>query len=204
MKQELPLSTKIVVAMGEFMQEWGAYLLFGFLFIMISGLSIIKANEQVQIKVDLFLLKVPLVGKLIFVSEIARFSIITSNLLTAGIPFVQAILLATKTFKNRAILHEFNKVSNSIVEGKSFSNSLKNIEKINIPKSFVHSVNIGESSGNLPEMMQNVSEIYAYDMKNKKDKFLALLEPSVILFMGVVVGFIVVAMLLPIFSISFQ
>jgi len=204
MKQELPLSTKIVVAMGEFMQEWGAYLLFGFLFLTISGLSIIKANEHVQIKVDLFLLKVPLIGKLIFVSEIARFSIITSNLLTAGIPFVQAILLATKTFKNRAILHEFNKVSNSIVEGKSLSNSLKNIEKINIPKSFVHSVNIGESSGNLPEMMQNVSEIYAYDMKNKKDKFLALLEPSVILFMGVVVGFIVVAMLLPIFSISFQ
>jgi general secretion pathway protein F/type IV pilus assembly protein PilC len=101
-------------------------------------------------------------------------------------------------------LSEFNDVNKSIVEGKSFSKSLKNIKNINIPKSFVHSVSIGESSGNLAEMMQNISEIYAYDMKNKKDKFLALLEPSVILFMGVVVGFIVVSMLLPIFNINFQ
>jgi len=81
---------------------------------------------------------------------------------------------------------------------------LQNITTIDIPKSFVHSVSIGESSGNLPEMMENISEIYAYDMKNKKDKFLAILEPSVILFMGIVVGFIVISMLLPIFNINFH
>ena len=204
MKQELPLSTQIVVGIGEFMQQWGSYLLIGILLIFIITLSIIKANEHIQQKVDHMLLKIPLVGKLIFVSEIARFSVIASNLLNAGMPFVQSILLATKTFKNKAILKEFNEVSKNIVEGKSLSKSLQNIKNIDMPKSFVHSVSIGESSGNLAEMMENISEIYAYDMKNKKDKFLALLEPSVILFMGVVVGFIVVSMLLPIFNINFQ
>lgn len=204
MKQELPLSTQIVVAVGHFMQEWGAVILFVFLFVLVTALSIIKANEQVQIKVDLFLLKLPLVGKLIFTSEIAQFSIIASNLLNAGMPFVQAILLATKTFKNKAILKEFNEVNKNIIEGKSLSKSLQNIESIDIPKSFIHSVSIGESSGNLPEMMDNISEIYTYDMKNRKDKFLALLEPSIILFMGIVVGFIVIAMLLPIFNIKLQ
>lgn len=204
MKQELPLSTQIVVGIGNFMQEWGSYLFFSLLILTVVSLSIIKANEHIQIKIDRFLLKLPLVGKLIFVSEIARFSIITSNLLNAGMPFVQSILLATKTFKNKAILHEFAQVNKNIVEGKSFSKSLQNITSIDIPKSFVHSVGIGESSGNLPEMMDNISEIYTYDMKNKKDKFLALLEPSVILFMGIVVGFIVMSMLLPIFNINFK
>jgi len=204
MKQELPMSTQIVVGIGNFMQEWGSYLFFTLLFLIVIVMSIIKANEHIQIKLDKMLLKVPLVGKLIFVSEIARFSIITSNLLNAGMPFVQAILLATKTFKNKAILHEFAQVNKNIVEGKSLSKSLQNITSIDIPKSFVHSVGIGESSGNLPEMMDNISEIYTYDMKNKKDKFLALLEPSVILFMGIVVGFIVMSMLLPIFNINFK
>jgi type II secretory pathway component PulF len=204
MKQELPWSTQIVVGLGNFMQEWGGFLFFVFLFVTIILMSIIKANENIQIKIDKMILKLPLVGKLIFVSEIARFSIITSNLLNAGMPFVQSILLATKTFKNKAILHEFAIVNQNIVEGKSLSKSLQNITSIDIPKSFVHSVGIGESSGNLPEMMDNIAEIYTYDMKNKKDKFLALLEPSVILFMGVVVGFIVMSMLLPIFSINFK
>jgi len=204
MKQELPLSTQIVVSIGDFMQNWGSYLFFTLLFIIVAIVSIIKSNEQIQIKIDKTMLKIPLVGKLIFVSEIARFSIITSNLLNAGMPFVQAILLATKTFKNKAILFEFSKVNKGIVEGQSLSKSLHSITEIEIPKSFVHSVSIGESSGNLPEMMDNIAEIYTYDMKNKKDKFLALLEPSVILFMGIVVGFIVMAMLLPIFSINFK
>ena len=203
MKQELPLSTQIVVGLGNFMQEWGSYLFFTILFFTILSLSIIKANEHIQVKLDRFILKLPLIGKLIFVSEIARFSIITSNLLNAGIPFVPSILLASKTFKNKAILFEFVQVNKNIVEGKSFVQSLQNITSIDIPKSFIHSVGIGENSGNLPEMMDNISEIYTYDMKNKKDKFLALLEPSVILFMGIVVGFIVIAMLLPIFNINF-
>ena len=204
MNQELPLSTQIVVGVGDFMQLWGSYIFFTIFFAILISLSIIKANEHIQIKIDLFLLKLPLVGKLIFVSEIARFSVITSNLLKAGMPFVKSIFLATKTFKNKAILQEFNKVNKNIVEGKSLSKSLSEIKNINIPKSFIHSVGIGESSGNLPEMMENISEIYSYDMKNKKDKFLAMLEPIVILFMGVLVGFIVVAMMLPIFSINFQ
>lgn len=204
MNQELPMSTKIVVAIGDFMQVWGSYLFIGIVVAFVVSLSIIKANEHIQIKIDLMMLKLPLIGKLIFVSEIARFSVITSNLLNAGMPFVKAIFLAIKTFKNKAILEEFNSVSKKLVEGKSLSKSLKEISKIEMPKSFVHSVGIGESSGNLPEMMENIAELYAYDMKNKKDKFLAMLEPIVILFMGVVVGFIVVAMMLPIFSINFQ
>lgn len=204
LNQELPLSTQIVIAMGNFMQNYGIYLFGTFFAIIILFLSILSTNKEFRRKFDLFLLKIPLVGKLIFISEIARFSVITANLLTAGMPFVQSILLATKTFKNKAMLAEFSKISNSIVEGKSFTKSVQQVKGIKIPKSFVHAISIGESSGNLPEMMKNIAELYTFDLKNKKDMFLALLEPSVILFMGLVVGFIVVSMLLPIFSINFQ
>jgi general secretion pathway protein F/type IV pilus assembly protein PilC len=204
MNQELPTSTKIVIAMGDFMQNYGT-LVFGIFFtVLVIFLSVLNTNEAFRKKFDLFMLKVPLIGKLIFISEIARFSVITANLLSAGMPFVQAILLATKTFKNKAISSEFGAMSKLIVEGRSLTKSIQAIKDIPMPKSFVHAISIGESSGNLPEMMKNIAELYTFDLKSKKDMFIALLEPMVILFMGLIVGFIIVSMLLPIFSINFQ
>lgn len=204
MKQELPVSTQIVIAVGNFMQNYGVYLLLGFLSISIAFTIYVRSNESLQKRIDFLILKIPMLGKLIFVSEIARFSVITANLLQAGVPLVQSILLASQTFKNKAIIEEFSEANRKIVEGSSLSKALNQCKRLPMPKSFIHSINVGENSGNLPEMMINISELYMFDMKNRQDKFLALLEPAIILGMGLLVGFIVVAMLLPVFNLNFQ
>lgn len=204
MNQELPLSTQIVIAAGNFMQSYGIYIL---IFLVILGLIftvLLRYNENLKRRFDLYLLKIPMLGKMIFTSEIARFAVISANLLNAGIPLVQSVLLSSQTFKNSAISEEFKEANKKIVEGTSLSKALNGCQNIKVPKSFIHSLNVGENSGNLPEMMLNIAELYTYDMKNRQDKFLALLEPAIILFMGIVVGFIVVAMLLPVFNINFQ
>lgn len=204
MQQELPLSTQIVIATGHFMQNYGIYILLALFVLFFIFIIAVRTNETLQKKVDLFMLKIPMMGKMIFVSEIARFSVITANLLKAGIPLVQSILLSSQTFKNTAIIDEFKDANKKIVEGTSLSKALSNCKNIEMPKSFIHSINVGENSGNLPDMMLNISELYMFDMKNRQDKFIAILEPAVILFMGIVVGFIVVSMLLPIFNMNFQ
>jgi len=202
LNQELPLSTRIVIGAGNFMQSYGVYL---FLFFILSfiGIGTAYANsESFQKKVSQRVLKIPLAGKFILISEIARFSNLFASLLRSGIALVDAVNLSARAIKNREIERIFDEANAKIVEGKSFSKSLAMQESI-LPKSFLHAISVGEESGNLPEMMRNVAELYEFEVQNFQDKFLSLLEPAVILFMGVIVGFIIVSMLLPIFSISF-
>jgi len=205
LNQELPTSTKIVIAAGNFMQNYGFYLLVSFLIFLLTSAVIIKKSPKVRYKIDRVVLKIPMVGKFMLISELARFSNLLSSLLSSGVPVVQSIILATQAIKNVSLQELFEGVKKSVVEGKSFSKAMNGLNKEGlIPKSFIHSVSIGESGGNISEMLGNISELYSFDVQNKQEKFLALLEPAVILFMGLVVGFIVVSMLLPIFNINFS
>lgn len=205
MDQELPTSTKIVIASGEFMQNYGFFLL-SFILLSLLGLAVaLKKSQNLRYKLDASILKLPLIGKFMLVSELARFSNLLSSLLSSGVPMVQSIILSTQAFKNLALQGLFSEIKDRVVEGKSFSKAMNALNKDGlIPKSFIHTVSIGESGGDISDMLKNISELYGFDVQNKQEKFLALLEPAVILFMGVVVGFIVVSMLLPIFNINFS
>lgn len=203
--QELPTSTKIVIASGEFMQNYGFFLLSFILLCILTFAVILRRSRDFRYKVDLYTLKVPLVGKFLLVSELARFSNLLSSLLSSGVPMVQSIILSTQAFRNLALQEIFLEIKDRVVEGKSFSKALNALNKEGfIPKSFIHTVSIGESGGDISDMLKNISELYGFDVQNKQERFLALLEPAVILFMGVVVGFIVVSMLLPVFNINFS
>lgn len=205
LNQELPLSTRIVIAAGDFMQAYGFYVISFFMLIILAIVVVVKRSAALQQKIDATILKIPVVGKFLLVSELARFSNLLSSLLNSGVPLVQSIILSSQAFKNLSLQELFGGVKERVVEGKSFSKAMSALNTQGfIPKSFIHSISIGESGGNMPEMLGNISELYSFDVQNKQEKFLALLEPAVILFMGGVVGFIVVSMLLPIFNINFS
>lgn len=205
LNQELPFSTRMVIAAGNFMQSYGFYVITTLLLIVLGIVVTIKRSPSLQQKIDSSILKVPVLGKFILISELARFSNLLSSLLNSGVPLVQSIILSSQAFKNLFLQDLFGNVKERVVEGKSFSKAMNSLNAANfIPKSFIHSISIGESSGNMPEMLGNISELYSFDVQNKQEKFMALLEPAVILFMGAVVGFIVVSMLLPIFNINFS
>ncbi len=199
LNQELPTITQIVIKVGDFL---GDYWLYMAIFIMIvSGIVtfFLKTNKFFKYFWDGLLLRLPLFGKIIKTFELARFSYISSVLSKSGVTFIQAIKFASNVLDNSVIKEEFVDSANDVVEGKKFSSSIAKYGK-HIDKSFIQAIALAEETSEVPAVMQNMAELYFEENKNKIDLFLSLLEPMLILFVGVTIGVIVVAMLLPIFS----
>ncbi len=197
--QELPLVTKIVIASGDFL---GKYWLFIALFILLlAGIFAFlkKTSESFVYWWDNFLLKLPLFGNIIKTFELARFSYISSVLSKSGVTFVHAVKFASNVIDNQVIKKEFEKAVKDVVEGKKFSSSIAKYGK-HIDKSFIQAIALAEETSEVQTVMQNMAELYFEENENKINLFLSLLEPALILFVGVTIGVIVVAMLLPIFS----
>jgi general secretion pathway protein F/type IV pilus assembly protein PilC len=149
------------------------------------------------------MLKIPLFGNLTESSELARFSYISSVLIRSGVPFVQTINLAAKILKNSVIKETFEKASKKVVEGGKLSTALHNAN-YPINSSFVQAIALGEETSEVSAILQNLSELYFEENKDKINMLLSLLEPVLMLFVGGTIGFIVTAMLLPIFSMNIQ
>jgi general secretion pathway protein F/type IV pilus assembly protein PilC len=199
LNQELPTITQIVIKVGDFL---GDYWLYMAVFIMIvSGIVtfFLKTNKSFKYFWDGLLLKLPLFGKIIKTFELARFSYISSVLSKSGVTFVHAVKFASNVLDNSVMKKEFVDSASDVVEGKKFSSSIAKYGK-HIDKSFIQAIALAEETSEVPAVMQNMAELYFEENKNKIDLFLSLLEPMLILFVGVTIGVIVVAMLLPIFS----
>ncbi len=201
MDQELPTPTKFVIAMGDFFNDYFVTMLvvmFMFVFIFIF---MMKKNYSFAYGVDKFLLKLPLFGEIIQKSELARFSYIASLLVRSGVPFVQTINLSANILNNRVLKELFVTASKQVVEGKLLSSAL-HTSKIKIDNAFIQSIALGEETSQLQNVLTNTSELYFEENRDKIGMLLTLLEPTLMLFVGSSIGFIVAAMLLPIFSMS--
>ena len=201
LKQELPDITKFVIALGDFLT---AYWLFIAIAIMIaSGLFsyFVKNSEAFKCKYHAFILGLPIFGKIIQTFELARFSYITSVLVRSGVTFVHAVKLSSGILDNVVMRKEFELASKEVVEGKKFSTALSKYGK-NVDNSFVQAIALGEETSEVALVMENLADLYFSENKAKIDIFLAILSPILILFVGGMIGFIVIAMLLPIFSMN--
>ena len=203
MHQELPTPTKVVIAMGDFFKENFIYIisfmaLFAVLFSFFS-----RKNEKFGYLVDLFILKIPFFGKISQKSELARFAYMASLLTRSGIVFVQTINLSANILKNKVIKKLFIDASKDVVEGKPLSSAL-NKSSTKIDYAFVQAIALGEETSEIEAVLSNISELYFEENRDKISFVLTLLEPALMLFVGGSIGFIVSAMLLPIFSMSIQ
>jgi len=152
-------------------------------------------------KVHKFVLTLPLFGEIAQKSELARFSYIASLLTRSGVTFVETVNLSANILNNLVIKELFVSASKKVVEGKLLSSAL-NSSTIKIDNSFVQSVALGEETSQLENVLTNISELYFEENRDKISMLLTLLEPALMLFVGGSIGFIVAAMLLPIFSMS--
>ncbi|MRJ03245.1 MAG: type II secretion system F family protein [Epsilonproteobacteria bacterium] len=203
MKQELPPITQFVVNLGNFFTEYWLHIATILLLGALLFSLLMKMSPKFKYIVDYILLKLPFLGKIIQVSELARFSYMSSVLLQSGIPFVQTITLASKILKNSVIQKIFEEAAEKVVEGSKFSNALAKHTQI-IDKSFVQAIALGEETSQVPTILKNLSELYLEENRDKISIFLSLLEPALMLIVGGIIGFIITAMLLPIFSINIQ
>ncbi len=201
LKQELPSVTKIVIGAGDFLGAYWLHILIAIITLSILYSFGMKKSPKFRYKVHSFMLRLPLFGKIIRTFELARFSYITSVLSKSGVTFVHAVKLASNILDNDVMREEFESASRDVVEGKKFSSSLAKHGK-HIDRSFIQAIALGEETSEVALVMENLADLYFSENQNKINMLLALMEPMLILFVGATIGFIVIAMLLPIFSMN--
>ncbi len=203
MNQTLPKPTIVVIAMGDFFKN-NFTLILGVIFVITAAfMFMMKHSYNFAYAVHKLLLKLPLLGGIVQKSELARFSYIASLLTRSGVPFVQTVNLSANILNNLVLKKLFLDASKKVVEGKLLSKAL-NESSIKIDYAFIQSIALGEETSEVENVLTNVSELYFEENRDKIATLLTLLEPSLMLFVGGSIGFIVAAMLLPIFSMSIQ
>jgi len=201
MDQELPVPTQFVIAAGDFFSNNFQIILVVIFTVVVVFMTLKKKVHSFAYAVDKLMLKLPLFGAIIEKSELARFSYIASLLTRSGVPFVQTINLSSNILDNLVIKELFVGASKKVVEGKLLSTAL-NSSHIKIDNAFIQSMALGEETSQVENVLTNISELYFEENRDKIALVLTLLEPALMLFVGGSIGFIVAAMLLPIFSMS--
>ncbi|HIP61768.1 MAG TPA: type II secretion system F family protein, partial [Sulfurovum sp.] len=200
--QELPGVTQFVLGISDFLTSNYIAILVGFILIVVFFKVAYKKLESFTMTIDSMLLKLPLFGVLIQNHELGRFSYILSLMLDSGVSYAQAVQLAGTTFGNVAMKATFDEASNKVLEGNKLSNALYMSKRFKPKRNFLQSLALGEESSEVASILFNLSSLYNEENEDKLKLMLSLLEPFMMLVIGLVVGVIVVAMLLPIFSMS--
>lgn len=198
-KNVLPWITIVLLWVTDLLRHYWSVIIFAIIGIIWGGRFYIKTPAGKTMK-DKLSLKAPWFGGLIIKFYISNLTRTLGNLLKGGIPIIKALEM-TKVVLNHMVFNEvINKAIQDIVSGSSLSASFKKAESI--PPIVNHMIAVGETGGNLDEMLLKASDIYEQEFESEIKKTLTLLEPVLILIMGVIIGFIVIAILLPIFQLN--
>ena len=196
---QLPLPTVFLLALSEFFASyWWAMLL-----ALVAGVIAFKMalkNEKTKFKWDGLMLKVPVLGSLIQKIEVSRFSLTMATLLKSGVPILQSLFIVRSILTNNVIADAMENLHKGLKGGKGISGPLQKLAVF--PPLAVHMITVGEETGNLEEMLTKVSVTYDKEVENAIKSLISLIEPIMILFMGCIIGFIVISMLMAIFSVN--
>lgn len=200
--QALPMLTQTVIGMAHFFADYWFFILLGA--ISVVGMFVYKMATDYRFKksIHLLILKFPILGKMVETGDLARFCTIASLLIRSGIPVVNTMKLSSITLSSEVIKELFEQASVKIVEGASLSKALVQSGSYQIDPSFIEAVAIGEETSEVAAMLEHLSILYIDSNKDKIALFLSVLEPALMLIIGGVIGVIVTAMLLPIFSLN--
>jgi general secretion pathway protein F len=197
--QTLPLPTQVVLSLSRFVTGYW-WVGIGAVALIYLGLKMYIQDEERRWNWDRLKLRWAVVGNLIKKVEVARFARTLGTLLQSGVPILPALTLVKEISQNRAISRSITYIHDCLREGKGISKSLQETDVF--PPLAVHMIGVGEETGKLDEMLVKVAEAYETDVQNTVKRLVSMLEPLIILIMGGIIGFIVLSMLLAIFSIN--
>ncbi|MBI3601486.1 MAG: type II secretion system F family protein [Candidatus Omnitrophica bacterium] len=198
--QALPLPTQILLSLSLLIAHDWWLLVVGLLIVIISVMKI-SSTQKGRLAVDYLILKFPVAGRVVKKIEIARFTRTLGILLNNGVPMLEALKVVSATMNNAVMRQEITKASAAVKEGTSLARGFSNSKVI--PLATVHMIAIGEEGGHLETSLLKIAEAGERESDEAIKIAVSLLEPVLILSLGLVVGFIVIAMLLPIFEINF-
>jgi len=199
MGQNLPLPTRILLFLSNGIRDYW-WLLLGIVLMISFGLRGYIKTEVGRSWWDRLVLRLPLFGPLLQKIAISRFSRTLGTLLRSGVPILQALSIVKDSIGNEVIAKSTAMIREEVKRGKGIARPLKDSGVF--PPLSVHMMVVGEETGNLDEMLIKVADRYDIETRIAVRRMISLLEPGMILFMGLVVGFIVVAILLAIFSVN--
>ncbi len=196
---KLPTITLMMLALGKGAQHYILYVL-PFLALIAFGIWRWSHSEAGAERIDRIRIALPLFGKIWLKYQVAMFARTLSTLLSGGIPLVPSLETAARSITSKRISKAVFSSVTSVREGKGLAKSLEATRVF--PELSVEMIEVGESTGALPQMLNSVSEFFEEDVQTALTAALALIEPAILIVMGVVVVVILIALYLPIFSMS--
>ncbi len=194
---DLPLPTRVVVAASKFVGRYW-WLMIGIVAAAIYALRRYYYTEQGKLVIDGLLLKAPILGTVLRKIAVARFCRTLGTLLSAGVPVLESLDITARTSGNAVIERAILEVRKQVEEGKSLAEPLKTTNQF--PPMVVQMISVGEATGAMDTMLNKIAEFYEDEVDTAVAGMMKLIEPVMILFLGIVVGGIVIAMYLPMFS----
>ncbi len=196
---ELPGPTQMVVNLSAFLRKY-LLLIIAVIGGTIFAISSFRRTQRGRLIFDALLLKIPVIGDLIKKVAVARFSRTLSTLISSGVPILDGLDICAKTAGNKIIENAIREARTSISAGKTISEPLKQMKVF--PSMVVQMISVGESTGALDAMLGKIADFYEEEVDAAVAALTSLMEPMLMVFIGVVVGGILIAMYLPIFSIA--
>jgi type IV pilus assembly protein PilC len=199
MQAQLPAMTQMLIAVGTTARNYilvfaGCFIAAIFLFRWWSK------HDSAREKIDGAKMRTPILGEIWLKFQVAQFSRVLSTLLTGGIPLVQGLETASDSLGTPLLRKALARASKMVREGQSLSSALT-ATKI-FPALSIDMIEVGESTGALPVMLTSVAEFYEEDVNTRMTAALSLIEPAIMIFMGIFVAFVLIALYLPIFSLA--
>jgi type IV pilus assembly protein PilC len=197
MGADLPLPTKIVIWMSDMTRKY----IIVMLAVAAAGVYAIKryyATDQGSMTIDTFMLKVPIVGMLIRKIAVARFTRTLGTLISSGVPILEGLLITARASGNRVVEKSVLHARQHVTAGGTLAEPLKTTPVF--PAMVVHMISVGENTGALDAMLNKIADFYDDEVDAAVAALTSLLEPMMIVFLGISVGGIVIAMYLPIFK----
>lgn len=194
--QEIPWVTQTVIDVSEFFQNYTLLLIAGMVAGSMFFINFIKTKEG-KASWDRFTMKAPLFGMLIIKGNLGAFTRTLSTMLAAGVPIIDSLEICIDTLDNTQIAKDLAKVRQAVIEGKSITEPLGRITYF--PPLVTQMMKVGESTGNLDQMLVKVADVFQDEVEELVANLTKLIEPLILVVLGGIIGFVLIAMYLPIF-----
>lgn len=199
MGQAMPLATRVVIGAAEFLRDMGPWLLLLLLLALIYGRRQLAKPDK-RLAWDRFVLRLPLAGELIRRLEVARFSRSLGTLMKGGVPLLSALTIARDTLGNQLLANTLSEAAGSLKEGRRLAEPLQASGQF--PPLAIQMIRVGEETGQLEDMLLKVADTYDREVENAIQRLLTILEPVLIVGLGVIIAGIIISILVAILGIS--
>jgi type IV pilus assembly protein PilC len=195
---DLPLPTRIVIGLSRFVGSVYGFLIVAFAVAAFVGLRYWYKTEQGRMALDRFSLRIPIVGTLLRKIAVARFTRTLGTLISSGVPILEGLDITARTSGNAVMEKAINQTRKAVEAGRSLVDPLKETDVF--PGMVTQMIGVGEQTGAMDAMLQKIADFYEEEVDVAVKDMLTLMEPVMILFLGLIVGGIVISLYLPLFS----